>query len=290
MFNVSCLIFNLFITFASQMRQITDIHELRSLQMGILDNVHQFCMEHRLRYSLSSGTLIGAVRHKGYIPWDDDIDIYMPREDYEKFLQTYHDETGTYMLLAPDSVGKSLLSEGFREATPYYYTFAKVIDTRTRMVEKETVGYEIGVYIDVFPVDYVTDDLKERQRVFARKHLLYKIRRCKISKTNPLHSRLAYWCYKLLPVSVSMLNRWIQRLIVRREPTNTLCHMTEAGPSIKGCFPAKDMESYIDMPFEDRVYKAMAGYDDHLRRTYGDYMQLPPEDQRVTHQFKAYWL
>ena len=266
------------------MRQITDIHELRSLQMGILDHVHQFCLEHGLHYSLSSGTLIGAVRHKGYIPWDDDIDIYMPREDYDKFLHDFHDETGHFRLLAPPPVG------GGRGEAPYYYTFAKVIDTRTRMVEMETVGYEIGVYIDVFPVDYVTDDLKERERIFARKHLLYKIRRCKISKTNPLHSRLAYWCYKLLPVSVSMLNRWIQQLIVRREPTNTLCHMTEAGPSIKGCFPAKDMESYIDLPFEDRVYKAMAGYDDHLRRTYGDYMQLPPEDQRVTHKFEAYWL
>lgn len=87
-----------------------------------------------------------------------------------------------------------------------------------------------------------------------------------------------------------MLNRQIEQLIVRREPTNTLCHMTEAGPSIKGCFPVEDMASYIDLPFEDRVYKAMAGYDDHLHRTYGDYMQLPPEDQRVTHQFKAYWL
>ncbi len=281
------------------MRKITDIHELRQIQMGILDHVHQFCQERSLRYSLSSGTLIGAVRHKGYIPWDDDIDIYMPREDYERFLQTYQDETGKYKLLAPllsplkggrlDASDPPPLRGDKRGASSYYYTFAKVIDTRTLMMEKETEGYEIGVYIDVFPVDYVTDDLKERQRIFARKHLLYKIRRCKISHSNPLHSRLAYWCYKLLPVSVSTLNRWIEQLIVRREPTNTLCHMTEAGPTIKGCFPAKDMESYIDLPFEDRVYKAMAGYDDHLRRTYGDYMQLPPEDQRVTHQFEAYW-
>ena len=71
------------------MRRITDIKELRDIQMGILDDVHKFCEEQGLRYSLSSGTLIGAVRHKGYIPWDDDIDIYMQRVDYERFLKTY---------------------------------------------------------------------------------------------------------------------------------------------------------------------------------------------------------
>lgn len=260
------------------MRKITDIHELRNIQMGILDHVHQYCMEHDLHYSLSSGTLIGAVRHKGYIPWDDDIDIYMPRADYERFVNHYQDLAGRYRVLNP------------KREQHYYYTFAKVVDQRTKMVEKETVGYEIGVYIDVFPVDYVTDDIRERERIFKYKHLLYKIRRCKISVTNPLRSRLAYWCYRLLPVSVAVLNRWIERLIVSSQPTNTLCHMTEAGPSIRGCFPAEDMASYVDLPFENHVYKAMAGYDDHLRRTYGDYMTLPPEDQRVTHQFEAYWL
>ena len=260
------------------MKKIEDIQQLRAIQMGILDDVHRFCEAHGIRYSLSSGTLIGAVRHKGYIPWDDDIDIYMMRGDYERFLREYHDERGLYRVLDP------------KKERHYYYTFAKVVDLRTKMVEKETEGYEIGVYIDVFPVDYVTENLQERERIFQLKHLLYKIRRCKISQSNPLHSRLAYWCYRCLPVSVATLNRWIERLIILREPTATLCHMTEAGPSIRGCFPAADMERMIDMPFEDRTYKVMAGYDDHLRCTYGDYMQLPPEDQRVTHKFEAYWL
>jgi LPS biosynthesis protein len=94
------------------MKQITDIHELRSIQMGILDDVHRFCEAHGIRYFLSSGTLIGAVRHKGYIPWDDDIDIYMPRVDYERFLKTYQDEKGIYRAIDP-------------QLEPhYYYTFA----------------------------------------------------------------------------------------------------------------------------------------------------------------------
>ena len=143
------------------MRRITDIHELRSIQMGILDHVHDYCERHGLRYFLSSGTLIGAVRHKGYIPWDDDIDIYMPRQDYEQFLRNFLDGTGHFRVLAPSPWERA------GGEIPYYYTFAKVVDTRTLMVETETKGFEIGVFMDIFPVDYVTDDLKERQRVFA---------------------------------------------------------------------------------------------------------------------------
>ena len=87
------------------------------------------------------------------------------------------------------------------------------------------------------------------------------------------------------------IDMMIEYLIVKRKPTGTLCHMTEAGPlTPQGCFPAADMKKMMDMKFEGRVYKAMIGYDDYLYRTYGDYMKLPPEDQRTTHQFEAYWL
>lgn len=257
------------------MRQITDINELRQLQMSILDSVHEYCEAHGLRYFLSSGTLIGAVRHGGYIPWDDDIDIYMPRKDYEQFLQSY--QHTHYRVIDPSC------------EPHYYYTFAKVVDQRTRMVEKETEGYEIGVYMDIFPVDYVTDDLKEREQVFKKKKLLYKIRRCKISNSNPLQSRLAYLVYKCWPLSVKQIERKIRKLIVLDEPTNTVCNMTEAGPKIGGCFPAEDIASTVVIEFEGRKYKTMIGYKDYLTRTYGDYMTLPPVEQRVTHQFEAYW-
>lgn len=259
------------------MRKITDIHELRQIQMGILDEVHQYCEAHGLRYFLSSGTLIGAVRHKGYIPWDDDIDIYMPRKDYEQFLREFKGSE-QFKLLNP------------AKEPHYYYTFAKVVDLRTRMVEDETEGFEIGVFMDIFPVDYVTGNLQERERVFKLKKLLYKIRRCKISNSNPLQSRLAYIVYKYLPLSVKQIERKIRRLIVLEEPTHTVCNMTEAGPKMKGCFPAADVATSIDIEFEGKLYKTMVGYKDYLERTYGDYMTLPPVEQRVTHKFEAYWL
>ncbi len=260
------------------MKRITNIDELRSIQMAILDSIHEFCQREEITYFLSSGTLIGAVRHKGYIPWDDDIDLYMPRDSYDRFINSYSCESGKYRVIDPHTEQN------------YYYTFAKVVDTTTLMIETETPGYEIGVYIDIFPVDYISDDLEERTNVFKRKHLLYKIRRCKISHNNPLYSKFAYVVYKHWPRSLKSLNNEIEHLITSCKKSSTVCNLTEAGPKIGGCFPAKCIESDVDIEFEGKLYKTMVGYKEYLTKTYGDYMTLPPEDKRVHHDFEAYWL
>jgi lipopolysaccharide cholinephosphotransferase len=259
------------------MKQITDIRELRQLQLAIMDDIHQFCEQNGIRYSLAGGTLIGAFRHQGYIPWDDDIDIYLMRSDYERFLKEYKDKNGRFQLLCPE------------QTEHYFYTFAKVIDTQTVMIEDETEGYEIGVYVDVFPLDYVTDNLRHRQRIFRWKHLLYKIRRCKISQKNYLKSKLAYYCYRYLPVSVGTIEWLIEYYIHRRKPSKTICEMCETDRPLHGCFSVHAMKSTIDVPFEGRRYKSMIGYDLYLTNTYGDYMKIPPKDQQIQHKFKAYY-
>lgn len=259
------------------MRQITDIQELRQVQLGIMDCIHDFCMRHQIKYSLGGGTLIGAFRHKGYIPWDDDIDIYLMRKDYERFLHEYNDPDGRYQLLAP---GKT---------DSYFYTFSKVVDTRTVMFEDEVQGFEIGVYVDVFPLDYVSDNLSARKQVFRLKHLLYKIRRCKMSQTRYLKSAIANFCYRYLPITVGGIDWLIEHYVHRRKPSGFICEMCETERPLRGCYPVESFDTTFDVPFENRVYKSMAGYDEYLRNTYGDYMALPPEDQRIQHQFKAYW-
>lgn len=106
------------------MRQITDVQELRGIQLATLDNIVAFCDAHGINYSLSSGTLIGAVRHKGYIPWDDDIDLYMLRDDYERFLDTFKDDDGVY------SVDPDLPAADFAAALPWPKMSDRYSDTQ----------------------------------------------------------------------------------------------------------------------------------------------------------------
>lgn len=260
------------------MRRITDVKELRQLQIAILDNVVAFCNERGISYSLAGGTLIGALRHKGYIPWDDDIDLYMLRKDYEIFAKTYQDSTGRYVLMSPE------------KSKNYLYTFGKVVDKQTLMIEDEVKEYKLGVNVDIFPIDFVPEDMSCRIRLYKWKRLLHKIRRCKMSNKNYLSSALAFYCYKWMPIPLSAINAIMNRYIFSRKPTSMVCDMHNAGLPPRCAFSYSAMTETVDVEFEGKLYKAMSGYDEYLTNTFGNYMQLPPENQRVHHHFKAYML
>ena len=122
------------------MKKELSLEEKKKILVSILSEVHNFCDENNLKYFLPGGTLIGAVRHKGFIPWDDDIDIYMPRNDYEKFLCEFNKESERYQVI-------SLKTDG------YYLPFGKVIDTKTVLIENVDSDYKMGIYLDIFPLD-----------------------------------------------------------------------------------------------------------------------------------------
>lgn len=260
------------------MRQITDITELRKIQIDILDNVVGFCDNHGIRYSLSSGTLLGAIRHKGYIPWDDDVDLYMHRNDYNRFIKEYDDPNKRYELKCQGS-------------KKYLYTYAKICDNQTLLMEDEVAGFELGVNIDIFPVDYVSDDINKRKRLWWWKKKLYRIRRAKLQNTNFLDSKINYLGYRYFPLPLWAIDKLIHHLFQDNTPTNTMCNLTESGGRFDGCFSRECLENdYVLVEFEGKKYKAMAGWKEYLIATYNDYMKLPPENERVIHHFVAYHL
>ena len=272
------------------MKKLMSLHDIRSVSLEILKDVHFFCELNNIRYSLAYGTLLGAVRHKGFIPWDDDVDIVMPRPDFERFCREYQSSHG-YTLYAPED-GKS------------YLTFARVCDSiHTDVITKSPWCIDsTGVWIDVFPLDGMPSDEAEfsafvkRIRKLMQKEL--RVRWTKlmdVSHLSGIKEHLFYLVKRVLFYNYciySDVHEHIQAL-----KSNSFEEMDFYGQLCVMDYPEKehnpkdDFKSCILMKFCDSEFRVMNGYDNFLRRYYGNYMELPPEKDRVPPQleFKFYW-
>ena len=268
------------------MTPISSVEEFKQIQIDILLAVDKFCNEHNIKYSLACGTLLGAIRHKGFIPWDDDIDIYLLREDYNKLVATF----------PPVLDGKYAINS--LERNPQWNRpYAKAYDTRTLEVEAVKNNIEgMGVGIDIFPIDDVPDKESEWLSYDKRRRFLlncYTLKTLSWRKERSFIKNLFAACVGVLlaPWSFRKLAEIINRYgqIHNKKGYHSVfeCCM---GHICRHSFNKKDMEEVIDVPFEQYTFKAMKGYDDYLTFTYGDYMQLPPKEKRVSHHaFEAYW-
>ena len=255
--------------------------------MDILSYVDSICRIHGIHYSLSGGSLIGAVRHNGYIPWDDDIDIMLTRKEYDR-LVTIIDQDGNspknpYRVLTHDII------------SDFKFPYAKVVDNRTIMHEQIKGCKDFGVGIDVFPCDSVPDEDVSLNRLLKRMRLLYNIliiKRLKWSKQRSFAKNVIAFCTQIATAPLS--TNWILDTMNR-----TARKAADDNSSRKGCLvwgygrkeimPSSLYDNFIDMPFEDRTYMAIKAYDTYLSSLFGDYMQLPPEEKRVTHHaYEAY--
>ena len=154
-------------------RQLLNKEEVRVIMLHILKEIKEYCEKEKITFFLTGGTLLGAVRHKGFIPWDDDIDIAMFRNDYEKFLKEFTSKSGTIEILSPYS------------SNQYRYAHAKAIDNTTIVIEGEDETFPIGVYVDVFPIDSLSDELQQCKKIMNRQHkwqLLHQLKYLHINK------------------------------------------------------------------------------------------------------------
>ena len=261
--------------------QVVSDVELKESLIGIMDSVDRFCRENNIKYFLIAGTMLGAVRHKGFIPWDDDIDIGMLREDYEKFCRQYNDEQKVYQVKC------------IHNDPQYYLPFAKVIDTRISLHEEVYKAPEIGAYIDVFPLDYVERDTA---MIYYRGSFVQTLEDLRYMQTR---KDRAFWKNALILISRVLCPRSMHSIAKTREtralkiassmPTDWIANLYGAW-GIREIAPAACYGDGEDYTFEGRSYRGVADYDTYLSGLYGDYMTPPPPEKRVTHHsFTACW-
>lgn len=259
-------------------KEIT-LEEMRTIQLDILKQIHTFCQKHSLRYSLGGGTLLGAVRHKGYIPWDDDVDIMMPRPDYEKFLKEFENDAS-----------KNLTVQCYKNDETYAFLFAKVFDNRTTLIEN---GAANGIYVDIFPID----GLPSKKELAKYLQTLNEMGKNVVKTTkyynfqNKKSLKLRYWIKCLLYPNRAKAIKLLESFFTSYPfETSKFAGAITGRYKEKEWMPVSTFKNYISLSFEGDTFSCIADYDSYLEKHYGDYMQLPPKEQQVSnHSFIAYW-
>ncbi len=266
------------------MKLIESDKELKNLFTLALKKFDEICRENGLRYSIEYGTLIGAVRHKGFIPWDNDIDVSMPRADYEKLMALKYND-GRYEI------------KSYRYSKNYYYIIAKLSDNTTLIKEENRDGQELGVFIDIFPADLVSERFYHKHydmldKIIPRLDKFYG--RFGPNNDTPnselsLKKIFAKYAHKaVLPFAkpvLSMVDRFFAS-----EKGDYYVFFLHNFTGIRNSFDNTLFDSFVTLEFEGISVTAFAQYDKRLTMVYGDYMTLPPEEDRQRHAYETYYL
>lgn len=260
-----------------------DLKEMKECLLRIMEYIDKICRENNIRYTIVGGTLIGAIRHKGFIPWDDDIDIALERNEYEKLIKIFNFQSnGKYKIL------------DYRNTKKYYYPFAKIVDTETYLDEERYLNCkELGVYIDIFPIDKI-----------SKKNIKFKILRLKILNKLFCLSVCNNEYYKNKPLGKKIIRKlslihnyewYIKKLDkyaqIENEKECEYKGIMVVGQGKKDIYPKDIFDEYEDYIFEDIKLMGIKNYNKLLEHRFGNYMKLPPENERRSeHLMNAYFL
>lgn len=267
------------------MKEMT-LRDIQLVSLEILKDIHNFCTKNKLNYYIAYGTLLGAVRHKGFIPWDDDIDIVMPRPDYNRFIKTYKSEHG--MKLFTYQKGQCLI--------PY----ARICEMeRTQMIfsQKPWTKHSTGICLDIFPLDAVDKDEFDKKNEMAMK--LWKRSWAMRYSLTPFTSnkgvgkKIKWGTRKIISLLLEKKRITKHLNLCKNTAWGTndyLCQLTCPDPNEK-IIEKKWFDDKVLLPFEDAEFYAPKDWDKVLRNIFGDYMQLPPQEEQVPHTSyaKFFW-
>lgn len=260
-------------------RQLNE-EEIKEIELGVMDYIHNLCEKENINYSLAYGTLLGAVRHKGYIPWDDDVDISLKRDEYDKLYQAVlRDNDPIYKVASWENDAR------------YPYPFYRVYDART-VYENNYIENDIdlGICVDVFPFDYYADVNKEMVKLDTYRRLsvytLYGIH----SKSAGLKNIVRYLLVLVFRLTrVKTWNKKMNLLSMQAKDSDSIDYLME-NKRTSTKFEKTLLDKVMDSPFEDRTYKIPEASHQILSAIYGDdFMEIPPVEKRVKHDdFVAY--
>lgn len=260
--------------------------EFKRISLELLAQFDKFCRENNINYSLSYGTLLGAVRHKGYIPWDDDIDVMLSRKEYNRLISLFPESYNSYYQL-------DCVECNAKWNRPY----AKFSDNRTLIFEESSGQIkDQSIGIDVFPIDNIPDNsiLKKLYLLLCRAFgYIYLVKSVHNGNyRSKLHNIILFILKILLvPFSKRIVAKWcscISQLYKDKNPQWVAysCEGRYAGQQ----YPSSIFDEYCDQLFEEHFFQSIKDSDTFLTISYGDYMQLPPEEKRISHHsYKAYW-
>ena len=273
------------------LREMTT-EEVQAVSLDILRDVHAFCESHGIRYTLQGGSLLGAVRHKGFIPWDDDIDIAMPRPDYDRFIHTYTSEKGFKAFSRELPNGKNV-----------FIAYTRVCDMKRTFADDSYFPWTTenkGVWIDLFPLDGDLESASKSKKRFRKMKYYWYQGNTLRTASNPLSSIkginkkfrqvvkkiFVHFCsFKAVDKHISMCREIDFNDAVYYGNLSFLRY------GIRERHHKRVLEGYILTPFGQDKFYIMKGYDEALNEKYGDYMQLPPKEQQIRgHDInKYYW-